>query len=469
MAEIDTDYLVVGAGAAGLAFADTLVAHSDAEVVIVDRRHEPGGHWNDVYSFVQLHSPSANYGVETVPLGSNQLVQEDGPDLGFYERATADQLVDYFHRVCHEVLVGSGRVRFVPGAEYRGGDGDRHHIVSLTDGEETTVRVRRRLVDATWFETTVPSTHTPSFEIDPDARFMPINDLVDLDDSASGFTVIGAGKTGIDACLWLMRNGVDPDDIRWVKPRDAWHLSRETLQPLELLPELLEGQANLLEAAAGAEDVADLLSRLEACDQLRRVDPEVEPTMFRGAMVSDYELDELGRIDDVVRLGRVRRIDIDQLVLDEGAVATEPGRVHVDCSARGLRNTIPRPIFEPGRITLQQVRTLQPTFNSALIGFLESSDRDDADRNHLTPPNPYPSNPEDWIPNNLISNLAQSRWSEAPDLSQWLEGCRLNLAGGLRPHLQNPKVQDSLTRLITNTEPAIDNLVRLMDNSTDSS
>ncbi|MDZ7678208.1 MAG: hypothetical protein U5K29_06630 [Acidimicrobiales bacterium] len=65
----------------------------------------------------------------------------------------------------------------------------------LADGEETTVRVRRRLVDATWFETDVPSAHTPSFEVDPGARLVPINDLVDLDDSASGYTVIGVGKT----------------------------------------------------------------------------------------------------------------------------------------------------------------------------------------------------------------------------------------------------------------------------------
>jgi hypothetical protein len=35
--------LVVGAGA----FADSLVANSDFEVVLVDRRDRPGGHWLD--------------------------------------------------------------------------------------------------------------------------------------------------------------------------------------------------------------------------------------------------------------------------------------------------------------------------------------------------------------------------------------------------------------------------------------
>jgi cation diffusion facilitator CzcD-associated flavoprotein CzcO len=60
---IVTDYLIVGAGAAGMAFADSLIADSDANVVLVDRRHPPGGHWNDAYPFVRLHQPSPFYGV----------------------------------------------------------------------------------------------------------------------------------------------------------------------------------------------------------------------------------------------------------------------------------------------------------------------------------------------------------------------------------------------------------------------
>ncbi len=54
MSEIDTDYLIVGAGAAGMAFADALIANSGADVVMVDRRHCPSGHWNDAYPFEYL-------------------------------------------------------------------------------------------------------------------------------------------------------------------------------------------------------------------------------------------------------------------------------------------------------------------------------------------------------------------------------------------------------------------------------
>ena len=85
---IETDHLVVGAGTAGLAFADALIADSDADVVLVDRRHQPGGHWNDAYPFVCLHQPSAFYGVNSRMLGGDSIDQA-GPNAGMYERAGA--------------------------------------------------------------------------------------------------------------------------------------------------------------------------------------------------------------------------------------------------------------------------------------------------------------------------------------------------------------------------------------------
>jgi cation diffusion facilitator CzcD-associated flavoprotein CzcO len=67
--EIETEYLVIGAGALGMGFVDTLIQNCDADVVMIDRQHRPGGHWLDSYPFVQLHQPSMNYGVNSTPLG----------------------------------------------------------------------------------------------------------------------------------------------------------------------------------------------------------------------------------------------------------------------------------------------------------------------------------------------------------------------------------------------------------------
>ena len=63
MRSLETDYLVVGAGAMGMAFTDALIDHADVHVTLVDRRHAAGGHWQDAYPFVQLHQASVFYGV----------------------------------------------------------------------------------------------------------------------------------------------------------------------------------------------------------------------------------------------------------------------------------------------------------------------------------------------------------------------------------------------------------------------
>jgi hypothetical protein len=115
-------------------------------------------------------------------------------------------------------------------------------------------------------------------------------------------------------------------------------------------------------------------------------------------------------------------------------------------------------MFEDDRITLQQVRICQPTFNAALVGYIEASDRDDAERNRLCPPNPYPTAARDWIGGSLISNAAQLAWNAEPDVSTWLDGARLNAVSALNDHVGDPDVQVALERYITNIEPALANL-----------
>ncbi len=91
MTEIRSDYLVVGSGAVGLAFADTLLAETDAHITIVDRHGKPGGHWNDAYSFVTLHQPSAFYGVNSLPLGTGRK-DSIGINAGLCELASGPEV-----------------------------------------------------------------------------------------------------------------------------------------------------------------------------------------------------------------------------------------------------------------------------------------------------------------------------------------------------------------------------------------
>jgi NAD(P)-binding Rossmann-like domain len=456
MTTIDTDYLIVGAGAAGLAFADALIAESDADVVIVDRRDRPGGHWNDAYPFVRLHQPSAYYGVNSRALGGDS-IDEAGPNAGWYGRATVTEICDYFQRVL-EHLLASGRVRFFGMCDYAGDWSGEHHFVSRLTGQRSTVRVRRRVVDATYLSPSVPSTHTPSFAVDPNARLIPINDLVTLTEPGSGYTVLGAGKTAMDACGWLLENGVEPEAIRWIRPRDTWLLDRAFQQPLELVGSLMEGLSLQVQAAACAENVADLFHRLEACGQLVRLDPTVEPTMYRGATISQTELERLRLIENVVRQGRVTHIGETRIVLEAGSIATDAKQIYVDCTADGAHRVPGRAVFDASRITLQAVRTGLPSFNAALIAFVESAREDDAEKNRLCPPNPYPNAAVDWIATNAISHRVQMAWSGEPDVLAWLERSRLDVARGINAHLSEPQMQAAVARYVENLEPAVEKL-----------
>ena len=460
METIETDYLVVGAGATGMAFTDALIEASDATVALVDRRHQPGGHWLDAYPFVRLHQPSAFYGVNSMPLGLDR-IETTGPEAGFYERATGTEICAYYERVLSDRLVPSGRVRFLSTSDYLGETSDGHGVRSRVTGLETTVRVRKALVDATYLQSEVPLTHTPPYVVDEDVRLIPPNDLVRLD-TPPRVTVVGSGKTGMDACTWLLENGFPPDRIRWIKPRELWGLNRAGAQPLDLVTSIIEGVADDLESAARAESIEDLFARLEACERLLRIDLTVEPTMYRGATFSKAEVELLRSIENVVRLGRVRRLGSRELALDGGTLPVEPGEIFVDCTAVGVPIVVARPIFEPGRITVQTMRVGLTPFNAALVGYIEATRDDIEEKNRLAPPNVHPNTSRDWLVTMENSTRADTIWLEEPDIAEWLETSRLNIASGLRKQLSDPRMGAAIGRMFEHRDAALANLKRLL-------
>ena len=81
----------------------------------------------------------------------------------------------------------------------------------------------------------------------------------------------------------------------------------------------------------------------------------VEPTAFRGATISAHEIGALRSIENVVRAGKVLGIGARGVGLQEADIPTDGDQLHVDCTAAGVRATVPRSVFEPGRITIQYV------------------------------------------------------------------------------------------------------------------
>jgi hypothetical protein len=158
MRSLETDYLVVGAGAMGMAFTDALIDHADVHVTLVDRRHAAGGHWQDAYPFVQLHQASLFYGVASTVLGHGA-VQQSGPEAGLQERARQPEIQAYYDDILHRRFLGSGRVTFLQGSEYLT-DGRVHLVTSRVSGETVQVGVRRRVVDAAYLSPDHSRDHT---------------------------------------------------------------------------------------------------------------------------------------------------------------------------------------------------------------------------------------------------------------------------------------------------------------------
>lgn len=422
---IETDYLVVGSGAVGMAFTDSLVHESDDRLLVVDRHHGPGGHWNDAYPFIRLHQPSAYYGLNSMDLGGDGL-DADPLNTGMTERATSAQIIDYYERAMAAMLA-TGRVSYHPLSGHSVHEDGTHRITSQLSGTTTRVHVRKKVVDTTYLHTAVPATHPPKYAVAGGVSCVPVNELARLRTPPAGFVVIGAGKTGIDACLWLLARGVPPDRITWIMPRDSWFQNRANVQSgAEFLLDTFGALATQMESIAGAGSLPDLLSRLESTAQLLRLDPTVEPGMYHAAVVSEAELEALRTIRNVVRLGRVERIERDKIVLVEGSVAADPGALYVDCSSSAAELRPPVPVFAGDTITPQFVRPFQPTFSAAMIAWVEAHYDDESVKNEICGVVPLPDAPLSWLTMQAAGMLNQYRWSREADLQHWVAGSRLD-------------------------------------------
>ena len=436
MQHIETDYLIIGSGASGMAFADTLVQESDAHITLVDRHAKPGGHWNDAYPFVTLHQPSAFYGVNSLDLGANRK-DTFGANQGLYELASGPEVSAYFDRVMNQTLLPSGRVSYHPTSNYLGFDAAAglYEFESILSGAKTSVKVRKKLVDANYFSPTVPSTHTPKFKVADGVRLVAPNALMQLwqeQHRPTRFCIVGAGKTAMDAGIWLLNHGAAPDSISWVMPRDSWLINRLTTQPgEEFFSHSIGGQATQMDCLAKATSVEDLFLRLEAGDQMFRIYPDHTPSMFHFATVSKGEIAVLQRIKNVIRMGRVQALENDLMVLDQGNVATQAGTLYIDCTASAVEPRAMPPIFSGHKIVLQLVRAPLPTFSAALIAYVEAHYEEEALKNKLCGNVPFPHSLADY-PRTIMANMMnQMHWGEDKTLRSWMRESRLDGFGKL--------------------------------------
>jgi hypothetical protein len=419
--QLKADYLVVGGGAMGMAFTDVLLEETDASIIVVDRHHQPGGHWNEAYPFVRLHQPSAFYGVNSRKLGSDT-IDQTGWNKGLYELATNSEVCAYFDQVMQQTFLTSGRVQFFPMCDYQG----EGRFKSLVSGKEYVVDAEKT-VDAAYMHVTVPSMREPLYQVAEGVHCVPPNGLPRVLGQYERYVIVGAGKTGMDACLFLLKNGVDPDAMSWIMPRDSWMLDRANIQPGEFFDDsLVKGFTQQMEATISAASLEEVLTKLGDSGELLRFDPDVWPTMYRCATVTQAELEQLRSIKDIVRKGHVQKISPSKIVLDQGDIETFSTTLHVDCSADGLERRPQVPVFDGAAITLQSVRTCQQVFSAAFIGHVEAAYPDVAIKNELCVPVPHPDTDMDFLRTTLGNTANGLRWAQDPDLTAWLENARLD-------------------------------------------
>ncbi|MEM1132137.1 MAG: NAD(P)/FAD-dependent oxidoreductase [Pseudomonadota bacterium] len=432
---IETDYLIIGGGAMAFAFADVIISQTDASVAVVDRYHQPGGHWNMAYPFVRLHQPSSGYGVESRALGDDQ-IDTQGWNEGMLELASTGEILSYYDRLLHQQLIPTGRFSYFPMCEYHA-DGKFSSIVS---GEKYEALVKHKTVDSTYQNVTVPAMREPPFQVSEAVDCVSPDKLAHLRKGYESYTVVGAGKTAIDTCLWLLSHGVDANRIRWIMPRDSWLINRAYSQPgpqfAEMSTQYMTSQFNAVNEAGSTSELFELL---EKYGNLLRIDPAVKPTMYRCATVSEKELAALQSITEIVRMGRVKEIGDHQIVLDEGTIATSDNILHIDCTADGLEKRPSKPVFDGSLVTLQSVRACQQVFSAAFIAHVETAYDDESKKNEICAPIPHPDTDLDWIRVTKEFCRSERLWGDDVKLREWLLGSRLNWVWKLGAALPDDK------------------------------
>ncbi|KAH7400246.1 pyridine nucleotide-disulfide oxidoreductase-domain-containing protein [Cadophora sp. MPI-SDFR-AT-0126] len=439
MAEtITVDYLVIGAGAMGMAFTDTLLTDTTATVAIVDRYAQPGGHWLLSYPFVRLHQPSNFYGVNSRELGENT-IDRIGWNKGLSELATGDEVLAYYSKIMNRTFLPSGRVSYHPKHEYLG----KGEFRSIVTNKIYRVGEKTRIVDATYLKVVVPSMRPPRYQVAEGVNLVTPNDLPKISRPYGGYTVVGAGKTGIDACLWLLANGVDPVHISWIMPRDSWYIERRSLQSG---PEFAESAAASMaafnESVMTATSAEDLFLRLQSSLQLARLDEQVLPTMFHCATVSLAELEQIRKIMKIVRQGRVVRLSADEVTLERGTYKPVPDSLYIDCTANGLAKIDPVPVFSGNQITLQSVRHCQQVFSAAFIAHVEATyGNDEVKKNELCRVIPHPDEAMDYLVVLVQTYKNGLRWNAEPQTAAWLAQSRLDLYRTMLPQVPEDPAQ----------------------------
>jgi len=337
----------------------------------------------------------------------------------------------------------SGRVQYFPNCIVTDGG----NVQSKENGKEISLK-STKFVDSTFMNVQIPFKNKPSFPIEDSVTCEPVNSLVDLVNEESQFVIIGGGKTGMDAIIWLLENNKEANDIHWIIPRDSWILNREFIQPGKFLEQSQIKFAEQMIAIAESTDKNDAFERLEDIKFLFRINPNINPTMYRCATITEIELKLLQKIENVVRDGHVKEITKNGIEMESGLHKFPQNTIYIDCTSDGLAKREVQPIFNGEMITLQTVRFCQQVFSAAFIAHVELMNKSEEEKNSICTVVPHPDSADDFFRVNLAAAINSFNWSQDEDITSWLNSSRLDGLSKLSGKNEIETVDESFNELL---------------------
>ena len=193
-----------------------------------------------------------------------------------------------------------------------------------------------------------------------------------------------------------------------------------------------------------------------------RIDRAVTPTMAKAPTLATWELDQLRTLENVVRRGHLGAVERGRLVFGDGSVDIAKDAVVVHCAADGLKYPPLVPVWRPDEITLQPIRAGFPCFGAAVVGYVEATRDDDAEKNRLCPPTPYGNSMADWARMNVLGARAAKSFSSEPDIAEWSSRVALNPARIPPGHPGSDAVDDARERVAAHSPPGLARLAELI-------
>ena len=273
--------------------------------------------------------------------------------------------------------------------------------------------------------------------------------------------IVGSGKTATDGIVWLLANGVQPDRIVWVRPRDPWMLNRAVVQPDPVVA--LGLAADTMAAAADAESLDDLFLRLEAAGVMLRIDTDVVPTMAKTPTLGAWELDLLRTIEHVVRLGHIKHVTAREIVLDDGVGPAGAGLARR--ALRRLRTAVPAAGSRSGGRTRSGSRRSGPASRASARRWPATWRQPATTTGSATGcvrPTPSPTAPPTGRGCRFAEPSRRATYGAEPDIAAWANGCALNPARIEPSQRDDPAVQAAAARLADVAERGLAGLTALV-------